>query len=219
MSSAGSPSVESRCLKLPSGADLHARLGIEAHSGRFTAAKRSLPFSLESTSSSPRADLDVRAECSRAATGSSRPSRVGQHREAHRARAAEVEELVQRRAYRAAGVQHVVHQDDFAAVDRERDLAAARFAVQADAPEVVAVQRDREHAQGCGDAERAMQPLGDPDPARVQADQRRIGRELAAHLVGERAYEGFGIGQCAHVRPGGVPSLSRGPVEGSRVSR
>src|SRR5260221_12681981 len=51
------------------------------------------------------------------------PAPLGEDREAHRARAAEVEELVQRRADGAAGVQCVVHEDDLAPVDRERDLA------------------------------------------------------------------------------------------------
>ena len=73
--------------------------------------------------------------------GSSRPPRSTSTASATLRRAAEVEELVDRGADRAAGIQHVVDQHDLAAVDGERDLAAAALAVQAERAEVVAVQR------------------------------------------------------------------------------
>ena len=89
------------------------------------------------------------------------------------------------------------------------NLAAARFAMQADAAEVVAMQRDREQAQRRAGRERAMQPLGDPRAARVDADQRRVLRELAAHLLGHRAHERFGIRERgAHGPPAGRGSFA-----------
>lgn len=45
------------------------------------------------------------------------PAAVGQHRQFHRGRAAEIKQLVDCRAQRAAGEQHIVHQNDVAAID------------------------------------------------------------------------------------------------------
>src|SRR3970282_1984980 len=52
------------------------------------------------------------------------PAAVHQRGEPHARRPAVVEQLVQRRAYGAAGVEHVVDQDEIAAFDLEGDLGA-----------------------------------------------------------------------------------------------
>jgi hypothetical protein len=123
---------------------------------------------------------------------------VGEHRQAHRARPPEIEQLVQRGADGAAGMQHVVDQHHLAPVDGERDLAAPRLAVQADAAEVVAVQRDRERAQRHLRAQRAVQALGEPHAAGVDADEAGVLRDHAAHLRDERLDQLLRIGQRAH---------------------
>src|SRR5688572_26912952 len=211
-SSAGSPSVVSRCLSLPSGPT--CRLALEE---RLT---RSLG-TLHGGEAQPAVvvgkdqllvgcDLDRRAGEVRRYRQLA-PAAVGEDGQAHRARAAEIEELVQRRAQRAPGVQHVVDQHHLAIVDRERDLAAARLPVQPDAPEVVAMQRDREDPERRGEPERAMQPLGDPRPPGVDADQRRIRGDRAAHAFGQLAHQRLGVGKLgAHplvrAAPGGSSS-------------
>ena len=138
--SAGRPSVVSRCTQAPLRVDLQAAV----HHGLLTAARRSLPPSLVSTSSSSGSDLDEGAGEIRR-DGQLAPAAIGQDGEAHALRPPEVPQLVQRRADGAPGVQHVVHEHDVAPVDLEGQVAAARLAMQADAAEVVAVQRHGEH--------------------------------------------------------------------------
>ena len=65
---------------------------------------------------------------------------VHQRGEPHARRPAVVEHLVQRRAYGAAGVEHVVDQDQVAAFDLERNLGALDVAVQAARLVIVAVE-------------------------------------------------------------------------------
>ena len=50
---------------------------------------------------------------------------VDQHQQLHARRAAVIEQRVERRADGAAGVEHVVHQDDVLALHREGDLGGA----------------------------------------------------------------------------------------------
>ena len=50
---------------------------------------------------------------------------VDQHQQLHARRAAVVEQRVERGADGAAGVEHVVHQDDVFALHRKRDLGGA----------------------------------------------------------------------------------------------
>ena len=64
-----------------------------------------------------RRDVDLLADDVRRGSGSSRPPRSIEHGERDARRPAEVGELVERRANRAAGVQHVVDDDDVLAVD------------------------------------------------------------------------------------------------------
>ncbi len=77
---------------------------------------------------------------------------VDQHRQGDARRPAEVVELVDRRADRPPGVEHVVDQDDVPALDLERQLGVAGAGGEAAAGEVVAVQRARDHAGLAGEA-------------------------------------------------------------------
>ena len=73
---------------------------------------------------------------------------VDQHDELNRLRPAELDQRVERRANRPAGVEHVVDQQDPLVVDRERNLGAADDRLRADgvAHQVVAIERDVERA-------------------------------------------------------------------------
>jgi hypothetical protein len=75
---------------------------------------------------------------------------VDEHRERDARRPAEVVQLVDGGADRPAGVEHVVDEDDVAAVDVERQLGVRGAAREPALREVVAVQRDREHARRTG---------------------------------------------------------------------
>ena len=65
-----------------------------------------------------------------------------------RLRPSELDERVERRANRPAGVEHVVHEQDALVVDRERDVGASDDRLGADgmAHEVVPVERDVERS-------------------------------------------------------------------------
>src|SRR5258706_3421886 len=198
ISSALKPSVVSRWRSLPSAPTCRLALGfsVMGYSGSWALHRRQPQPAVLVREHQVLGGGDVDARAEEVGADRQLPSVArGEHCEAHRARPAEIEELVQRRADRAARVQHVVDQDHLAAVDGKRNLAAPRFAVQPDAAEVVAVQRHGEESERGCEAERAMQPLGDPRAPGVDADQRRIGRDLAAHLLGHRAHQCLGIRQ------------------------
>ena len=138
------PRCVSRWRRLPVG---RRPAGCLRSSGRFTAARRSLPALVGKHQLLVGRHLDLRRRASRASIGSSRPPRS-----ARIARRTALGRPKSKSSFSAArivrpGVQHVVHEDRSRARRRERDLAAARFAVQADAAEVVAMQRHGEHAR------------------------------------------------------------------------
>lgn len=103
---------------------------------------------------------------------------VHQHGEADGLRAPEVHEGVEGGAYRAAGVQDVVHQYDDAALDAlvHARVADHRLLVRRPPrPDVVPVQGDADGAHRLlaagGAADVGGQALGDRDTARLHADQ------------------------------------------------
>jgi len=113
-------------------------------------------------------------------------------------RPAEIDQLVECRADGAAGVQHVVDQQDHPVVDRERNLRAADQRLRPDGVvhQVVAVQRDVKRPDRhvlAGDLlELGGQADRDRDAARAHADERQaVDAPVALHdLVrdpGERA--------------------------------
>src|ERR1017187_341706 len=70
------------------------------------------------------------------------PAAVDQHGEADRSRPAVIEQFVHRPAHRSTGVEHVVDQDDVAAVDLEWDLRRLYLWMQPGLVEIVAVEGD-----------------------------------------------------------------------------
>src|SRR5699024_2986192 len=82
----------------------------------------------------------------------------------------------ERGANGASGMQHVVDEDNVAAVEIGVDLRRADARVQADAGEVVAVKADVKAPQRGADAQRLVQPFGDPDAAGMNADHDHVRR-------------------------------------------
>src|SRR5262245_11546140 len=78
-------------------------------------------------------------------------SPIDEDSELNRARAPEVDDLVESRAHRAACVEHVVHQDEVLLHDVEGDLGRPHDRLVRDRLEVVAVEGDVEDAQGHAD--------------------------------------------------------------------
>src|SRR5476649_738761 len=123
------------------------------------------------------------------------PATVNQHGEADRSWSAVIEQFVHRPAYRAAGVEHIVYQHDVAAVDFERDLRRLYLWMQPGLVKIVAVERDIEQTQRQRDAERRVQPFGEPDPAGMDADQCGIGGDVRLELAHQPGAQDFRIGE------------------------
>ena len=113
---------------------------------------------------------------------------VDQHGELHDARPAEVDQLVERRAHGAAGVEDVVAEDDPAVVDRPRQMGPLDQRLRADGREIVAVESDVEGADGdlgpFHPLDLGGDLLGEGDAAGADADQQE-GGEVAAVALGD----------------------------------
>src|SRR5215216_4590452 len=99
---------------------------------------------------------------------------------------AEVDERVERRTDRPAGIEHIIDENDLAIIDGERDLGAPDEGLRADRMphQIVAVQRDVERAGRhvvAGDLfERARDAPGYRHSARTDADERQVIDALVA---------------------------------------
>ena len=138
---------------------------------------------------------------------------VHQHDELNRLGPAEIDQRVERRARRAAGVEHVVHQQDLRVVDREGNLGAAHHRLRADRVphQIVAVERDVERAGRhlvAGDLLDARGPgawrCG--TPRRAHADEREVVDAFVAFDdfvgdAGEGAADAVRIHDDGHVAP------------------
>src|SRR6185369_5810453 len=71
---------------------------------------------------------------------------IDQHCQLHPTRAAEIDQLIERRANRAAGIKHVVDQNDVAVFDVAGKVGAIDDRLGADGRKVVAIKSDVEHA-------------------------------------------------------------------------
>src|SRR5512134_2566628 len=167
--SRGSPSMERRCCSSPFSfscglrctlgfqgeRELSALLALqgEAHAGRY---------------------FDPRADVLRA-NGQLTAAAVGEHDERDACGPAVVEQLVHRGAHRAPAVEHVIHQQQFAAVHVERDLGALGIMLQAARRVVVAVERDIHQAKRPRHLQHLVQPLREPGTAGIKANHRGLG--------------------------------------------
>ena len=128
---------------------------------------------------------------------------IDEHDQLDFLRTAEIDQRVERGANRAPRIQHVVHEQDFLIVDRERNLRAAHQRLGPDGMphHVIAVQRDVERPgpqRLVRDLlEHPGETLGEHVAARADADQREVlgaavalenfvrdARQRASHAVG-----------------------------------
>src|SRR5439155_14760595 len=207
----GSPSIDRRCCSSPAALSwgLRSTLGLQRE--RELAIGRALQ---------PQAHAGGHLDSCAAVLGADRQlaaAAVGEHDERDARRPAEVEQLVHRRAHRAPGVQHVVHQQELAAGDIERNLGALRIVMQALLVVVVAVERDVHQAERRGEREQAVQPLGEPGTAGVKSDHgalrpeawRELGDELLAEVFRVRQLHGSIAPAVTGRLPSRSPSSSR----------
>src|SRR5947209_7636339 len=111
---------------------------------------------------------------------------VDEHGELDGLGAAEVDQLVERGAHRAAGVEHVVAKHDHAVVDRPRQVRALDQRLGGDGRQVVAIERDVEDADGdllpLHGLDLGGDLLGEGDAAGADAGQQEPGEiGLALH--------------------------------------
>src|SRR3970282_805718 len=139
-SSRGSPSMERRCCSSPLAFSCGLRGTLELQ-GKLAAV-----VALQAQPHAGR-DIDPRARVVRA-DGRLPAVALGEHDQRDGGRPPVVEQLVDRRAHRAPGIEHVVHQQQVLAGDVERDLRALGIARQTLAVVIVAVERDVEQPQG-----------------------------------------------------------------------
>src|SRR3989441_599533 len=110
---------------------------------------------------------------------------VDEHRELHPLRPAEVDQRVHRGTHRSAGEEHVVDEEDAPPVDGERDVGPLHHRVLEAAVQVVAIERDVDHAEGWRHAaldlaDRLADALGQVHATRADADQRQLLGALVA---------------------------------------
>ena len=109
---------------------------------------------------------------------------VDQHGQAHGARSPEVDDAVERRPDRPAGVQHVVAEQDRPAVQVEVDLGLLQEGLRSDHRQVVAVEGDVERADGkrlLDELTQARrQPDGQGDAPGPDADEGQVRKVLLA---------------------------------------
>ena len=156
------------------------------------------------------------------------------------ARAAELDQRIERGANRPSGVEHIVDEQNAFLVDRKRNLGSPNHWLGTDrmTHEIVAIQRDVERAGGnlalADLADALRQPLGERDAARADADERQffdaaIAFEDFVGDAGERTTHSLGIHDDRHEHlfassqgrvkeNGGDYSIARLASRSSRVS-
>ena len=109
---------------------------------------------------------------------------VDEDEQLHALGAALVEESVECGTDGAAGVEHVVHEDDVAAIDVEADVAFFDDGAGAGGGEVVAIEADVEHAGIDGRLLDGLDELGDAlgegNAAALDADEAEVGAAVIA---------------------------------------
>src|SRR5687767_1776203 len=193
----GNPSMERRCCSSPFelSCGLLCTLGLQSEH-QLAAVLALQPQAL------PCGHLDARADV----LGADRqlaPAAVGEHHERNARRPAVVEQLVHRRAHRAPAVEHVVDQQQLAAAYVERDLGALGIVVQAARRVVVAVEGDVHQPERELQTEHRVQALGEPRPARIEADHAGLRRDARPQLGGELLAQFFCVRQLGQsIAPG-----------------
>ncbi len=114
----------------------------------ITITRSSLSISFRRTSIISASVVSTVRPMKLASTGKFAMAAVNQHAKPDAARAAQIEEAVHRGAHCAAGVEHVVDEQQVAVVNRERDFARLHYGLRGDRGQIVAVKGDIERAHG-----------------------------------------------------------------------
>src|SRR5882724_296172 len=195
--SRGRPSMESRCCSSPAWFSCGLRCTLRLQDERQLAARLARQAQAHAGG-----NLDASAAILRADRQLA-PATVGQDDERDARRPPIVEKLVHRRAHRAAGIEHVVDQQDLAAAHVERNLGALGIVMQTLLVIVVAIERDVHQPERLLDGEQAVQALGEPRAAGVEADHGALRPELGTQLGGELLAELFRLRQLdQNIAPG-----------------
>src|SRR6202163_1632482 len=195
MIAAGMPSSVSRCCSAPSA--LSCGLGLVL-STRF--AGHGLDRKLESIAVTVENDRklarhrDARAYV-RGFDRQLAASAIDQHRELDFFRPSVVEQLVDRRANRAAGVEDIVDEHDVASLHLERQCRRRDLGAQTFLSVIVAVERHVDEAYRVLSRQEGGEPLGEPRAAGIDADQLGVHRHRATHLVKQRGKRLFSLRQ------------------------
>src|SRR5258706_31184 len=187
--SRGRPSIDRRCCSSPLALSCGLRCTFRLQRQRQLVIRAALQAQTHPLGNVHLGAAVLRADRQLAAAA------VGEHHQRDARRPAPVEQLVHCRADRAAGVQHVVHQQELAAVDVERDLGALGIVMQALLVVIGAVERDVHQAERLGQGQQTVQALGKPGAAGVKPDHRRLRPELRAQLGSELLAEFFRLRQ------------------------
>src|SRR6266511_1338133 len=118
---------------------------------------------------------------------------VDQHGELDRVRSSIVEQLVDRRADRTAGIEHIVDQYDAAAGNLEGQRRRRELGTQPLLRVVVAIERHVDVTDRMLAIQHIGKALGEPRAAGIDADQLGVERDGVAHLVGEPAERELGV--------------------------
>src|SRR5919197_1304902 len=203
--SRGSPSIERRCCSSPALFSCGLRCTLALQGERELAGSVALE---------PKPHARGHLKLCAAVLGADRQlptAAVGKHHERDACRSAVIEKLVHRRAYRAAGVEHVVDEEELATVDIERDLRALRIVMQALRVVVVAVERNVHEPERRSDPKARVQPLREPRAAGVYADHRCLSADERLEFPDQGLAELLGVRQLHRsiARGGAAPRPNR----------
>src|SRR3954464_2923691 len=134
--SRGRPSIESRCCSSPFSLSCGLRCTVRLEHEREPPVR----LALQAKAHAGR-HVELRAAVL-SGDGELPPAAIGQHHERDARRPTVVEELVHRRAHGAAGIEHVVDQQQLAAVDVEGNARALGIVVQALRVIIIAIEGD-----------------------------------------------------------------------------
>src|SRR5438445_2111158 len=193
----GRPSMESRCCSSPLALScgLRSTLRLQRQSELAVGAALQAQAHAAGNFHSCAAVLGADRQLAAAA--------VGEHDERDARRPAIVEQLVHRRAHRATGIEHVVHQQELAAVDVEWDLGALGIVMQALLVVVVAVERDVHQAERRRQRKQTMQALREPRAAGKEPDHGALRPQPRPQLGDELLAQFFCVRQLRQsIAPG-----------------
>ena len=111
------------------------------------------------------------------------PASINQARELHAGGAAEIKNFIERRAQRAAGMNHIIDEQNMATLDGEINFSRFLLWVQADAGKVIAMQCHGECAERVRCAQKFVQPRRHPRTAGKNAKNSMSTKRRASGFI------------------------------------